>query len=287
MIKKKNILVTGGAGFVGSHLCKRLVVHNNVYVLDNYFTGSEKNHHKKVKYIKGENKNIFKIFKKKHLDYIFHLGEYSRVEQSFEDIDKVIEYNSNSIYEVIKLAYHLKAKLIYSGSSTKFAPKTSNYLLSPYAWSKLTNTSLINSFSKWKSLNYAITYFYNVYGSNEISNGKYATVIGKFLRMVKEGNKFLPVSKPGHQKRNFTHIDDIVDGLILVAAKGQGDGYGIGSQKAYSINQIVKFLNKKPKYYSSPRGNRMSASLKTNKIRKLGWVAKVNLYDYINRELKR
>ncbi len=287
MMRKKNILITGGAGFVGSHLCKRLVNDNNVYVLDNYFTGSKENHHKKVKYIKSENKNIYKLFNKKQLDYIFHLGEYSRVEQSFEDIDIVMEYNISSIYEVIKLAYHSKAKLIYSGSSTKFARNTPNYLLSPYAWTKLTNVSLINSFSKWKGLNYAITYFYNVYGNNEISKGKYATVIGKFLQMVKEGDQYLPVSKPGYQKRNFTHVDDIVDGLILVAKKGQGDGYGIGSPKAYSINQIVRFLNKKPKYYSSPKGNRMSASVRTDKIRKLGWVAKKNLKEYIKSNLKK
>lgn len=281
LIKKKNILITGGAGFVGSALVKRLKDQNNIFVIDNYFTGSKKNHYSGVKYVKAETKDIFKIFKNNKLNYIFHLGEYSRVEQSFDDFDKIINFNVKPIFEVIKLAKFHNAKLIYSGSSTKFVKKNKLYLESPYAWSKISNTNLINAYANWYGLNYVITYFYNVYGPSEISKGKYATVIAKFLKLSKGSSKYLPVSKPGTQKRNFTHIDDIIDGLILVAKKGKGDGYGIGSDKSYSIIDIVKILGKKPKYYVSNKGNRMSAVVKSHLTKKLGWRAKKSLDDYL------
>ena len=283
MIKNKNILVTGGAGFVGSALVKRLKENNNISVLDNYFTGSKKNHHSNVRYVKAETKDIIKIFKGIKLDYIFHLGEYSRVEQSFDDFDKIIKFNVTPIFDVIKLTKSKNAKLIYSGSSTKFAKKNQQYLESPYAWSKISNTNLINAYAKWYGLNYVITYFYNVYGPGEISKGKYATVIAKFLSLSKGSSDYLPVSRPGTQNRNFTHIDDIIDGLILVAKKGKGDGYGIGSDKSYSIIDIVKMLGKKPKYYVSNKGNRMSASVKSNLTKKLGWRAKISLESYLKK----
>ncbi len=285
-MKNKNILITGGAGFVGSALAEKLYKNNNIYVLDNHFTGSKKNHIKGAKYYLNETKDVLKIFKNTDLDYIFHLGEYSRVEQSFQDFDKIIKYNIQPIHEIIKLSVQKNAKLIYSGSSTKFAKKNKNYIESPYAWSKISNTNLLNSYYRWYGLNYAITYFYNVYGKNEICSGKYATVIGKFLKLSKSGEKYLPVSRPGTQKRNFTHIDDVIDGLILVAKKGFGDGYGIGSPKSYSVLDIVKFLNKKPKFYKSPRGNRLSASVKSNKTKKLGWKPSKSLITYIKDKIK-
>lgn len=281
MIKNKKILVTGGAGFVGSALVKRLKEQNRVSVLDNYFTGSKKNHLSGVRYFKAETKDIFNFFKNFKLDYIFHLGEYSRVEQSFDDFDKIIKFNAIPIFEVLKLAKSKNAKLIYSGSSTKFAKKNKLYLESPYAWSKISNTNLINAYAKWYGLDYVITYFYNVYGPGEISEGKYSTVIAKFLKISKGSSNYLPVSRPGTQKRNFTHIDDIIEGLILVAKKGKGDGYGIGSEKSYSIVDIVKILGKKPKYYVSNKGNRMSATVKSNLTKKLGWRAKISLEAYL------
>ncbi len=220
LIKKKYILITGGAGFVGSALVKRLKDHNNIFVLDNYFTGSKKKSLLWCEIYKSWNKRyFFRIFKNNKLNYIFHLGEYSRVEQSFDDFDKIINFNAKPIFEVIKLAKFHNAKLIYSGSSTKFAKKNNLYLESPYAWSKIANTNLINAYAKWYGLNYVITYFYNVYGPGEISKGKYATVIAKFIKLSKGSSNYLPVSKPGTQKRNFTHIDDIIDGLVLVAKK--------------------------------------------------------------------
>lgn len=281
LIKNKNILITGGAGFVGSHLAKRLFEYkNNIFVLDNYFTGKKDNHIQGVKYKKGETKNIFKYYKDINLDYIFHLGEYSRVEQSFEDIDLVMLYNSHSFFEVLKLTNHHNAKLIYSGSSTKFA-KNLKEVESPYSFTKRINTEFLKKYAQWYNIKYAITYFYNVYGPNEIDKGKYATVIAKFIRLKKSGAKYVPITSPGNQKRRFTHIEDIINGLILVAKKGAGDDFGIGSDKNYSIIDIAKLLNINFRLMPKKRGNRINANLKTSKTKKLGWKNQYNLKDYL------
>ncbi len=287
MIKNKKILITGGAGFVGSHLCEALCNHNNeIYVLDNYFTGSKKNHVNDVKYIKGETKDIFKYFNRLNtLDFIFHLGEYSRVEQSFIDIEKVIEFNILSFFEVIKLCKHFNAKLIYCGSSTKFAKYDDNDLVSPYAWSKKNNTEFLNNFAKLFKIRYAITYFYNVYGKREISKGKYATVIAKFLRLKKSKQEYLTITKPGTQRRNFTHVDDIISGLILVAKKGQGDGYGIASNDSFSIFDLAKLLKMPYKLQKKKKGNRLDGKVNVTKTKKLGWKSQIKLNEYIKRNI--
>ena len=143
LIKNKRILITGGAGFVGSNLAKRLYENGNkVYVIDNFFTGKISNCHKGVKYKKAETKDIYRLYKNIKLDYIYHLGEYSRVEQSFQDIDLVLKYNSYPFFEVMKLATHHHAKLIYSGSSTKFSRNLDN-VESPYSFTKRINTEFL------------------------------------------------------------------------------------------------------------------------------------------------
>lgn len=282
LITKKNILITGGAGFVGSHLVKRLKEYgNNVKVLDNYFTGNKKNHIDGVFYKRGQTKNIFNYFRNFPVDYIYHLGEYSRVEQSYEDIELVMQYNAYPFYEILKLAAHHKAKLIYSGSSTKFSHNLDT-VESPYSFTKRMNTELLVNYAKWFKFKYAITYFYNVYGPNEISKGKYATVIAKFLSLKKNKANFLPITKPGTQRRRFTHIDDIIDGLILVGKKGEGDDFGIGSDKSYSVIDIAKMLNMNVKFKPKKRGNRLNATLKTSKTKKLGWRPSKNLKEYLS-----
>lgn len=281
LITKKKILITGGAGFVGSHLAKRLHENGNaISVLDNYFTGKKSNHIKGVKYTKGETKDIFKLYKNIQIDYIYHLGEYSRVEQSYDDIELVMQYNAYPFYELLKLAAHHKAKLIYSGSSTKFSDNL-DVVESPYSFTKRMNTELLVNYAKWFKFKYAITYFYNVYGPNEISQGKYATVIGKFLFLKKNNAKFLPITKPGIQKRRFTHIDDIINGLIIVGKKGLGDGFGIGSDKSYNIIQIAKMLQMNYKMKPLKKGNRLDGKLVTSKTKKLGWKPVKNLKKYL------
>lgn len=280
---KKKILVTGGAGFIGSHLCEKLVedTHNDVYSLDNYFTGKKENHIDGVTYIYGDCVDI-----EKYIDFsphiIFHLGEYSRVEQSFEDIELVWKYNKDGIFSVLEFVRKNNCKLIYAGSSTKFAEKGLGREASPYAWTKASNTELIRNYGRWFNIDYAITYFYNVYGPREISQGKYATLIGLFGDRIKND---LPLSvvKPGTQKRNFTHVKDIVEGLILVAHKGYGDEYGIGSSQSYTVMEIAQMFGGRIELIDERLGNRMNSKVITSKIKELGWKPQYNLKDYIHR----
>ena len=132
-------------------------------------------------------------------------------------------------------------------------------------------------------MDYVIIYFYNVYGGLEISHGKYATVVGKFSALFMEGSESLPVVLPGEQKRNFTHIDAIVTGIIISATYGQGDGYGIGSDEAFSINELADMFKLKKEYLPERKGNRMSAPVKTEKLKSLGWSAKRSLEKYIEK----
>ena len=284
ILEGKNILITGGAGYIGSSLCSKLKqIGSKITVIDNYFTGSYENHVDGVNYIKADTKDINNLDLNHNYDYIFHFGEYSRVEQSFEDIDKVFDYNHLSIYSILKFAHLCNAKIIYSGSSTKFGDDGDNAFASPYAWTKKTNSDLVRTYSKWNNLDHVIIYFYNVYGGREISNGKYATVIGIFTRLYKNEAKELPVVLPGTQERNFTHIDDIVNGIIIASIAGHGDGYGIGSDEEFSINDVVDMFGLKKKYLPERKGNRRTASLKTEKLKKLGWTPNKTLKNHINK----
>ena len=275
------ILVTGGAGFVGSHLCEELSkdTKNELFSLDNYFTGSKKNHVENVNYIEGSTSEIEKLIKFKP-DIIFHLGEYSRVEQSFDDIDIAWQLNMNSIIKVLQFARASQAKFVYSGSSTKFGDNGLGKDQSPYAWMKSSNSQLVKNFGEWFGLKYAITYFYNVYGGREIKEGQYATLIGLYEKRMKDGMP-LSVVKPGLQRRNFTHIEDIVSALILISEKGEGDGYGIGSSESYTVKEIAQLFGGRIEYIDERKGNRMTAEVHTEKIETLGWKPKHSIIDYI------
>jgi len=275
------ILVTGGAGFIGSHLCERLSQdpNNQVYSLDNYFTGSKSNHVDGVEYIDGPTSNIEKLVKF-HPDVIYHLGEYSRVEQSFEDIEMVWKYNKDGIFAVLQFCIKTGAKIIYAGSSTKFGDNGSGKSQSPYAWTKASNTELVVNYASWFGLSYAIVYFYNVYGDREISSGKYATLIALYKEKMLKGQP-LTVVKPGTQQRNFTHIDDIIDGLITVGENGYGDEFGIGSPDSYSILEIANMFGTEIELLPERNGNRMTADVITKKTENLGWKPKKNIKHYI------
>lgn len=281
----KDVLVIGGAGFVGSHLCERLQAEGyNVTSLDNYSTGSVNNHIEGVDYEFGDAKKVEYYMDGRTFDVVYHLGEYSRVEQSYQDIDKVLDYNVCSLGPVVRYVKKTGAKLVYSGSSTKFSAEGGS--LSPYAWSKVVNVDFIKNYAEWYGLDYAITYFYNVYGDREISTGKYSTVVGKFLKMKRNGHSFATVTSPGTQERNFTHVDDIVDGLILVGLKGKGDGYGIGSPESYSIIQLAEMMKLDYVMTDAVKGNRMSAPVMSEKTIELGWSPKRDLKTYIVQKLK-
>ena len=282
---KKRILVTGGAGFVGSNLCERLAKdeNNEVYSLDNYFTGSKDNHVENVTYIEGLTSDIDKLINfEPHT--VYHLGEYSRVEQSFDDIEKVWKFNKDGIFAVLEFVRKTGAKIVYAGSSTKFGDGGLGRSASPYAWTKASNTELVENYGAWFNVPYAITYFYNVYGKREIQTGKYATLIALFKEKMKN-NETLTIVSPGSQKRNFTHIDDIISGLILVGENGYGDEFGIGSPDSYSIKEIAEMFGGKIDMLPERKGNRMTADVMTAKTEALGWKPTRNIQEYIQ-ELK-
>jgi UDP-glucose 4-epimerase len=278
MADKKTIVVTGGAGFIGSHLCERLVAdpQNKVISLDNYFTGSRENHVPGVEYREGHTKDI-----EEHIpetpDLIFHLGEYSRVEKSFEDVEQVWDLNQYGTFAVLEFARRRGAKLVYAGSSTKFGDGGLGRDQSPYAWSKSSMTELVSNYGEWFGLNYAITYFYNVYGPRERA-GDMGTVIAIFKDQYKNGLS-LGVVSPGTQERIFTHVHDIVDSLILVGEKGKGDGYGIGGEDKLSILELAKQFGTDVVMLPERQGNRMQAAIDSSKTRALGWSPRRSLRD--------
>ncbi|MFK5974998.1 MAG: NAD-dependent epimerase/dehydratase family protein [Sulfurovum sp.] len=280
-MNRKKILVTGGAGFIGSHLCEQLSKdkNNEVYSLDNYFTGSEENHVANVTYIRGDTVDI-SSFITFNPDMLYHLGEYSRVEQSFDDIEKVWRYNKDGIFAVLEFVRKAGCKILYAGSSTKYGDGGLGRSASPYAWTKASNTELVMNYGNWFNVPYAITYFYNVYGDREIQTGKYATLIALFKEKMKN-NEPLTIVTPGTQKRNFTHIDDIINGLILVGENGYGDEFGIGSEEAFTILDVAKMYDGKIEMLSERKGNRMSADVMTQKTKSLGWRATKTLKSYI------
>lgn len=279
----KKILVTGGAGFIGSHLCEKLHSLNyDVYSLDNYFTGKKSNHIPGVTYIEGSTKDISKLIDFKP-SVVYHLGEYSRVEQSFEDIEKLWNYNKDGIFSVLQFCIKNNSKIVYAGSSTKFGDKGLGRFQSPYSWSKASNSELVKNYGAWFNLKFAIVYFYNVYGPREISKGKYATLIGLFKEKVRK-NQRLTIVSPGTQRRNFTHVEDIIEGLIMVGDKGTGDNYGIGSPEAYSILEIAKIFNRPIVMIPERAGNRMGADIDTSKTEALGWKPKWSIKDYLHKK---
>lgn len=277
------ILVTGGAGFIGSSLIKRLIKINDIQIisLDNYSAGFTENHIHGVTYIKGNTWDILEIkelidFKP---DYLYHFGEYSRIHQSFTEPSKVFKSNMYGTQQVLEYAILNNSKLIYSGSSAIFGESKEN--LSPYAFTKSKNIELIKNYKEWYKLNFSICYFFNVYGPGQISKGNYATVIGIFEEQYKN-KKPLTVVKPGTQSRCFTYIDDIIDGVILVAEKGNGDGYLLGAKQSYSILSVAKFFNSRFIMINERLGERDISIMNSDKAEiELGWKPKMSLEKYI------
>ncbi len=275
----QTILVTGGAGFIGSHLCKRLHAEGRrVISLDTYFTGSRESHVDGVDYREGHTKDIESLVPET-LDLVYHLGEYSRVEKSLTEPSLVWDLNKLGTCAVLEFCRTRNIKIVYAGSSTKFGDGGLGRDQSPYAWAKATNTELVRNYGAWYQLPYAITYFYNVYGPGERA-GSYGTVI-EIFRQKRLHGLTLSVTSPGTQKRNFTHVDDIVDGLLLVGAKGLGDDFGIGDERAYSILEVAQMFGGDIEMMPEVAGNRMGSNIDTSKTQLLGWKCKRALFDYI------
>lgn len=281
---KKTILVTGGAGFIGSHLCERLAKdpNNRVISLDNYFTGSEDNHIEGVEYIKGHTKDIEKHITEKP-DIIYHLGEYSRVAASLNEPDVVWDLNIVGTFGVLEFWRKKKCKLVYAGSSTKSIGDRGDGVvgrdLAPYTWAKATNTELIVNYGEWYDLSYAITYFYNVYGPRE-KGDKYGTLV-EIFRQNCLNNRVHQVRAPGTQTRTFTHIDDTIDGIVLVGEKGVGDNYGISAKESYSLLDVANMFGGEVEILPATKTTRPMSVVDTKKIEKLGWEQNKKLEDYV------
>jgi len=282
----KKVLVTGGAGFIGSHLCERLVADGHtVIALDNYFVGSRDNHIAGVEYREGHTKDIEKLIPES-VDLVYHLGEYSRVEKSLEDEPSLVwDMNVAGTFAVLEFCRKRMIKIVYAGSSTKFGDGGLARDATPYAWTKSSNTELVKNYGLWYGLDYSITYFYNVYGPRERGHGPYATVIGIFCERALNGQP-LNVNSPGTQARNFTYVSDIVEGLVIVGERGGREEYGLGNEKAYSILELAGMFDAEVVMMPKTRGNRQTAWLDTSKANELGWEAKVPLDDGLKKTLE-
>ena len=285
---KTKVLVTGGAGFIGSSLIKKLIEQDfKIISLDNYSSGNKSNEiiNEKVTYLTGNTWDILNIKELKDFkpDIIYHFGEFSRIFLSFKNINKMYMSNMIGTQQVLEYAVLNNSKLVYSGSSAIFGNDMKDQNLSPYSWTKSKNIELIHNYKKWFNLNFAICYFYNVYGSGQICEGSYATVIGIFENLYKN-NKPLTVVKPGTQTRCFTHIEDIVKGLILIGQKGVGDDYHLGFKESKSILDIVKMFDTDYVFIDERNGNRKSSEVQSDKcLNELNWEAKYRIEDYIDK----
>ena len=287
-MKKNTIIVTGGAGFIGSNLIEKLLIKTNYKIisLDNYSSGFKSNHinNHRVNYIKGHTKNFKKIFDKmkEKIKVVFHFGEFSRIAQSFAEKEKIYETNLVGSYQVIKFCSDNDIKIIYSATSASFGNNLKDQHLSPYAFTKTKNLQMILNFKNWYNLKYEIIYFYNVYGPKEIINHKMAAVIGIFRYFKKKGLP-LPVVKPGTQLRNFTHVTDSVEACIFAMKNNKNTQYTVSFHKSYSIIQVAKMFNHKIKYVPFRKGERFK-STKVNKFhgqKIINFKARIDLKNYV------
>jgi UDP-glucose 4-epimerase len=290
---KKYLAITGGAGFVGSNLISFLLKRTNYKIisLDNYSTGSKKNHikDKRVIYLKSDTKNISKTLKKykNKIQSLFHFGEFARIYQSFLKMNECLNSNSIGSNAVFNFCLNNKIKLIYSATSASIGNNGLDKDLSPYAFTKAKNLEMLENLKKWFKFKYEVIYFYNVYGPNQICKGDMATVIGIFEDQYKK-RKPLTVVKPGTQTRRFTHIDDTVEACFYAWKKNKCRHYSISNKKSYSIIQVAKMFNSKIKFLPSRAGERYASALTnmnlSNKVYKL--FGTIRLENYIKNTIK-
>jgi UDP-glucose 4-epimerase len=286
----RNILVvTGGAGFIGSNLISELLKFKKFRILsiDNYSSGFVKNHikNKRVRYLIGSTKNIESLLRSYNgkIHSIFHFGEFARIYQSFKKINECFTSNIEGSLNVFNFALKNNIRLIYSATSASLGNKGEDMNLSPYAFSKAKNLELLVNLKKWFNFRYEVVYFYNVYGEKQICQGDMATVVGIFEDYFKRGKK-LPVVRPGTQARRFTHVYDTIKACIFAWKKNKCKHYCIASKQSYSIIQLAKLFKSKITYLATRKGERFASALTkmnlNNKIIRLP--VKISLKDYVN-----
>ena len=290
---KNIIVITGGAGFIGTNLIKRLIKKKKIEIIsiDNYSTGKKSNHiiDQRIRYIKGHTKNISKILEpyKKKIKVIFHFGEFSRIYQSFLKMSDCIDSNTIGTNNVLAFCLKNKIKLIYSATSATIGNNGMDKNLSPYAFTKAKNLEMLDNFKKWFGFKFEIIYFYNVYGPFQICKGDMATVIGIFESQYL-AKRPLTVVKPGTQSRRFTHIRDTIDTCIFAFTKNKNRHYSISSKSSYSILEIAKMFGTKIKLLPERKGERnVSAITKnflSNKVHTR--YGKIDIKDYIKTFIK-
>ena len=290
---KKIIVVTGGAGFIGSNLIQLLINKTNFRIIsiDNYSTGKKKNHikNKRINYINSHTKNISKVLNKykDNINSFFHFGEFARIYQSFSKMNECINSNTIGSHEVFNFCLTNKIKLIYSATSASIGNKGNDKNLSPYAFTKAKNLEMLENLKLWYKFKFEIIYFYNVYGPKQIKTGRMATVIGIFEDQYKKKIP-LTVVKPGTQSRRFTHISDTIDACYYAWKKNKCRHYSISNKKSYTILQVAKMFNSNIKLLPHRRGERYASALTSmnlsNKVFKM--FGKVNLVNYITNIIK-
>ena len=283
----KKIVITGGAGFVGTNLIKYFLEKTklNIISIDNYSSSSKRNHIKssRVRYIKAHTKNISTVLNPKKIHSIFHFGEFARIYQSFLKMNECLNSNMIGSNAVFNYCLENNIKLVYSATSASLGNKGNDKDLSPYAFTKAKNLELLQNLKKWFKFKFEVIYFYNVYGPNQISKGSMATVIGIFENQYKK-NKPLTVVRPGNQTRRFTHIDDTIDACYLAWKKSKCKHYSISNKNSYSIYQVAKMFKTKIKFVPKRPGERYASALTkislNNKVHR--FFGKIRLKDYIN-----
>ena len=278
----RTILVTGGAGHVGSHIVELLVTdpRNRVISLDNYSNGRRENHIAGAEYREGHTKDVDRLVSETP-DIVYHLGEYARIATSFDDVATVYDFNVVGTFGVVEFCRRRSVpKLVYAASSTKFAIEGDGRHQNPYSFTKATNVDLVNDYGRWFNLDYAICYFYNAFGPREVGTGKYATLIAKFETAF-AARQPLDVVAPGTQRRAFTFVKDLARGIILAGEQGHGDGYALRADASYSVLDIAHAFGGDIRMVDGYPGRQDVAEDPTRARDELGWRPTLDVMDYI------